>query len=101
MSRSIPPGLLSLGFQTMTLSNSTAQGLNSTCQAAKAIIFSVETNAVRMRADGTDPTKNTGVLIRADEAYLIELGKSSTLKFQRSTGTAKVSIQALKYVGDV
>ena len=90
-----------LGFQTLTLSNSTAQGLNSTCRKARAFILSVETNSVRMRMDGTKPTLNTGVLLTASGGpYYVDFYNGTGLAFQRSTGTAKVSIQAFKNTND-
>lgn len=89
-----------LGFQTLTLSNSTAAGLNSTCRMARALLFSVETNSVRMRMDGTKPTRNTGVLLTTGAPYYIDFYNGTGLSFQRTTGTAKVSIQALKNAND-
>ena len=95
-------GLIPVGFETLTLSNSTAQGLNSTSRAsASVVVFSVETNSVRMRADGTAPTKTTGVLFAAGGPYCLDWDGSAAFKFQRSTGTAKVSVQTFRYPGTV
>lgn len=91
----------SLGFQVLTLSNSTAAGLNSTCAKARAIIFTVETNPVRLRMDGVAPTRNTGILFNTTGGpYYIDWYNGTGLKFQRTTGTSKVSIQALKNAND-
>ena len=80
-------------FETITLSNSTAVGLNSTGRNAHMIEFSVETNDIRMRHDGTDPALTTGVLYKKDLApYRLSFNGTAALKFQRSTGTAKVSV---------
>lgn len=95
-------GLKPVSFETLTLSNSTAVGLNSTARAsASVIVFSVETQNVRMRADGTAPTKTTGVLFATDQTYVLDIDGSTDLKFQRTTGTAKVSIQTFRYPGTV
>jgi hypothetical protein len=89
-----------LGGQVLTLSNSTAGTLNSTCQNARAILFSVETNDVRIRLDHTRPTLTTGVLFAKDNTYWLDFYNGTGLSFQRSTGTAKVSIQAFKNAND-
>lgn len=94
-------GLVSVGFQTMSLSNSTAVGLNSTTLPSSVLDISVETNDARYRADGTDPALTTGVMLKQGSIYRFEgLGGIANLKFQRSTGISKVSIQAYKHVGD-
>ena len=61
--------------------------------------ISIETNAVRMRSDATAPTLTTGVLISSGVLFVFEgYNGTANLKFQRSTGTAKVSIMAYKNV---
>ena len=93
-------GLIPVGFQTMSLANSTAVAVNSTCRGGSVLIISVETNAVRFRADATAPTLTTGVLLPKDLApYRIEYNGSANFKFQRATGTAKVSLMSFKYAG--
>lgn len=100
--RTAMAGLIPLGFQTFSLSNSTAVGLNSTLSEARAIRVSVETQACRIRDDGTDPALTTGVLLATGYHFLEGLTTSgaSALKFQRSTGTSKVSILGYKLAGD-
>lgn len=98
--RNIPAGLTVLGFQTISLANSTALGLNSTCLPGHSFIISVETKSVRVRLDGTNPALTTGVLLNTTASpYFLDVA-GSTLKFQRTTGTAKVSVIARKYVGE-
>ena len=97
--RSIPAGMTALGFQTISLANSTALGLNTTCIGGKFFHLSVETNSCRYRADGVSPALTTGVLLATGEHWLFDM-KGSTLKFQRSTGTAKVSVMSYKYKGE-
>lgn len=89
--RIILQGLTPLAVQTIDLTNSTAAGLNSTSQTGHMFDVSVETQAVRMRVDGTDPTLSTGVLVATGTYKAWQL--PSTVTFQRSTGSAKVTIQ--------
>lgn len=91
MQRTIPAGLTPLAIQTVTLSNSTAVSLNGTSQGGHIFDLSIETAAVRYRADGTDPTLTTGILLATGTYHGVQLPAAAT--FQRSTGTAKVTIQ--------
>jgi hypothetical protein len=95
-------GLVPVGLQVMSLTNGTAIGLNSTLRAARVLLISVETNAARMRADGTAPALTTGVLFPKDVAPVRFEGYNGTalLKFQRTTGVSKVSIFGWKHHGD-
>lgn len=98
--RNIPAGLISAGFQTISLANSTALGLNTTCILGKAFLVSVETKAARVRMDGSNPALTTGVLLNTTNSpYFLDV-PGSVLKFQRTTGTAKVGVQAFKYKGE-
>jgi hypothetical protein len=91
---------IALGFQEMSLANSTAVTLNSTTNKARALLVTVETNNVRIRFGDTAPTLNTGVLLPKDDTYWIPFYDGGGLSFQRSTGTAKVTVQAFKNKGD-
>ena len=97
--RNTPAGMKVVGFQTLSLANSTALGLNTTCITAHTFHLSVETNSCRYRADATAPTLTTGVLLATGMTWLFD-APPANLKFQRSTGTSKVSIMAYKYVGE-
>lgn len=92
-------GLVPVGFQTMSLSNSTAVAVNSTCRGGNVLVISVETNGARFRADATAPTLTTGVLIPTGVIFSFEgYNGTSLMKFQRSTGTSKVSLMSYKNV---
>lgn len=97
--RTVPAQMVSAGFQTISLANSTALGLNTTCATGRWFSISVETNSCRYRADGSSPALTTGVLLTAGHHWLPDV-PGSVLKFQRTTGTSKVSIQAWKYKGE-
>jgi hypothetical protein len=96
------PGLNPVGFQTLALGNSTAAGLNSTCQAGSVILFSVEGNDVYMRDDGADPTNNTGVLFGVGSVPYFYNGDLGAVKFCRkgTSGTGTVHVAAYKQAGD-
>jgi hypothetical protein len=98
--KSILPGLISTGFQTITLADSTAIGINSTLRDAGAQVlrFTVETENARYREDGTDPALTTGVLLPKDTLYeWFGYSSTSALMFQRTTGTCKIQVQSYKY----
>lgn len=95
--------LIPAAFQTSSLANSTAVAINSTVRNAGACVLdvSVETNNVRYRADATAPTLTTGVLLQKDDTYrFYGYNGTSLFRFQRQTGTAKISIMAYRYKGD-
>ena len=94
-------GLVSVGFQASALADSTAIGLNSTTLPSSVLDISIETNDARYRADGVDPTLTTGVILKQGATYRFEgIGGIANLKFQRTTGTCSISIQAYKHIGD-
>lgn len=97
--RFAPAGLIALGFQTLSLGNSTALGLNTTTIAGTAFHISIETQNIRYRGDGTDPALSTGVLLIKDADYWMLGINGVNLNFQRTTGTAKVSIMSYKWPG--
>ena len=88
---------LTNGTQVLSLSNSTAVALNSTVTTAHVVVFSVETNDVRMWYNSA-PTLNTGILWQKDDTYILEgVSSSITPQFQRSTGSATVHAEGLVY----
>ena len=98
--RAVEGGRIPVAFQSMSLADSTAIAVDSTVRAAGAhlLVISVETQPVRMRADGADPTLTTGVVYQKDILYEFPgYNGSSDMAFQRTTGTAEVSIMAYKY----
>ena len=98
--RNTPAGLVAVGFQALSLSNSTASGLNTTCATGKFFHVSVETQDARYRGDGTNPALTTGVLLKKDLEHWIMDVAGSQIKFQRTTGTTKISVMAYKYDGE-
>lgn len=94
-------GLVAVGFQQISLSNSTAQGLNSTVRnGAHVLDLSVDGENARYRQDGSDPTLTTGVILFKDNTYRWEgLAESdiANLKFIRQTGTCIINVQSYKH----
>ena len=97
--RNIDAGMVSAGFQTISLANSTALGLNTTCKVGTWFHISVETQSLRYRDDGVAPALTTGVLL-ATGAHWLPNVDGDNLKFQRTTGTCKLSVQAYKPKGE-
>lgn len=95
MASNTPAGLIPVGFQTISLANSTALGLNTTCITGRTFHFSVETQSARYRDDGTAPALTTGVLLATGTHWLLDVDPTK-LKFQRTTGTAKISIMSYR-----
>jgi hypothetical protein len=100
--RTVPGNLVPVAFQSMSLSNSTAVAVSSAIRASSHCLhISVETNDVRYRSDATLPTLTTGILLEKDASYWFNgYNGTANMRFQRSTGTSKVSIMGYSYVGD-
>lgn len=98
--RQMLAGLIPVGFQKITLANSTALGLNSTVRiGAHVFDVSVETNDARYRFDSTAASLTTGVLLPAANVYRwegVSPSQIANLTFQRSTGTCVLNIQSYK-----
>lgn len=94
-------GLIPVGAQEMTLSDSTAIAVNSTLRAASVLLFSVETQSARFSMSAT-PALTTGVLFRTSPGIYMLEGYNGTSKamFQRSTGTCTVQIEGFRHPGD-
>jgi len=94
-------GLIPHATQVIALSDSTALGVNSTVQEARVLRISIETNNVRYRDDGTDPALTTGIVLWSGQTYAFDgFNGTGDLKFQRTTGSATVTIAAYKHAGD-
>ena len=94
-------GLIPVGLQVISLTNSTAVAINGTVRPSTFLRISVETNDVRYRDDGTAPTLTTGLLLQSDAVYEFSgFNNTSLLKFQRATGSATVTIAGYRHPGD-
>lgn len=100
-SRNVPAGLISKGFQKITM-NSTATALNSTCQIGTSFLVSVETQSVRMTLDGsTTPAASTGILLTAaNSPYWLMSVNGANLKFARATAGAILQVMSFGWPSD-
>ena len=80
----------SLGYQQIT-SLSSAAGLTVQKGAAGALI-QCETQNVRWRDDGTDPTTTVGMLLEAGKELVYEAGNLAALKFIEVSASAKLNV---------
>lgn len=96
--KSIPPGLVPIASQKLTL-NSTAVSLNGTVRAgAQVLDVTAETQAARYLF-GT-PLTSTGILIAANSRVRIEgFNGTSALKFVAGASGAILNVQSYKYSG--
>lgn len=78
-----------LGYQQIT-SLSSATALTVPTGATRALIVA-ETQAVRWRDDGTDPTASVGMPV-ATSTYLSYDGDLSRIKFIEQTASAKLNV---------
>lgn len=101
--RTMLAGLIPTAFETLTV-NSTAGGLNSTTLAAGGSVlrFSIETNSVRYRIDGTEPTDSSGILLTTGVYEWQGFNGTSALKFIDSTpgSDATINLTRFRHAGD-
>jgi hypothetical protein len=83
-----------LGYQQIT-SVVAAQALTVPAGAQYAVIC-VESQSVRWRDDGTDPTASVGEILTVGQNLVYD-GKLSAIKFIEVTPSAKVNISYYKY----
>lgn len=77
------------GYQQLTV-HSAATSL-TVPHLANVAVISVETQAVRMRDDGTDPTASIGFPLATGTPFTYD-GELSRLKLIAQTGTATVNV---------
>lgn len=79
-----------LGYEQIT-SMSAAVGLTVPAGACLAVI-QCETQNVRWRDDGTDPTASVGMLMKTTDQPLRFYGSLGRLKFIEATASAKLDV---------
>lgn len=98
--RWVKGALIPSTFEVISLANSTSLAPSTTTRGADVLHVSVETQNARYRADTTAPTLNTGVLLQKDNDYWFEgYTGNANMKFQRTTGTCTLNVQAFTHVG--
>ena len=84
-----PGNLRPLGYQQIT-SLGSAVGLTVPSGATVALI-EPETQSVRWRDDGTNPTASVGMMLAADD-YIFYTGYLENIKFIQVTASAKLNV---------
>lgn len=79
-----------LGYQQYT-SLSSATGLSNIPQGATLALITPETQSIRWRDDGTDPTASVGMPVTAG-AYLSYDGDLNRIKFIQQSASAKINV---------
>ena len=76
------PNYNSLDYETLSVSSSVVQ-LTGGVTGARYFVGVVETNGVRMRTDGTDPTTTEGVLIASGKRIVLSESEIASAEFIR------------------
>lgn len=80
------------GFEALAVS-STAVGFTvATADHAKRAIVRVESNSVRWRADGTNPTATVGMPLEVGDELVVWGTDIHTIKFIRQSADATLSV---------
>lgn len=78
-------------FEKLTVSN-TAKAVTA-AKINEGVFITVETDAIRWRADGTDPDATTGHLVAANGSFYIADPRSvANLRMIRVTGDATIQV---------
>lgn len=78
------------GYSQIT-SVSSAVGLGTIPSGVKLTLIQCESQDVRWRDDGTNPTTSVGVVLQAGQT-LVYNGNPSTIKFIETTASAKLNV---------
>lgn len=83
-------GLDALGYQQLT---SLAAAAGMTIPAGTSVVLvQPETQNVRYRDDGTDPTASVGMLLVANTVYQFNIAQLARCKFIEAAASAKLNI---------
>ena len=78
-----------LGYESLSVAAS-AVALTGGVTGAKSFVGTVETGAIRMRGDGTNPTTSEGQLFDTGSVIVLSESDIDSAKFIRDTGTSGV-----------
>lgn len=82
--------LSALGHQQIT-SLSSAVGFTSIPDGTELVIVQAETQNVRFRDDGTNPTASVGIILVANTVYEFSMAQFARVKFIEVTASAKLN----------
>lgn len=80
-----------LGYQQIT-SLSSAVGLTSIPAGTISVNVQPETQNVRYRDDGTNPTSSVGMILYVGGVYEFKLAQIASMKFIEVTASAKLNV---------
>ncbi len=84
-------GVLEPASYTQISSLSSAVGLGTIPSGVKLVLIQPETQSVRWRDDGTDPTASVGMLLAAGDV-LVYNGSPSAIKFIETAASATLNV---------
>lgn len=65
--RALPTFYSPIGFQKLTVSDTAVGFTLPATPVTRAVVFSVESDQIRFRVDGSDPDSTTGILLSAGD----------------------------------
>jgi hypothetical protein len=95
MSQGIAPGLIPNGHSQLT-SLSSAVGLGTIPADTRLIAIQAETQPLRWRDDGTNPTSSVGMIIAAGDILWYDGAKPGSLKLIETASSAKANLAFYK-----
>lgn len=91
--RALPAFYSPTGFQKLTVSNTAVGFTIPTTVQTRAVMFTVETDQIRFRVDGTAPDSATGILLEAgDLVEMTNVDMITNFKAIRVTSDATLQI---------
>lgn len=91
MSNGVGPGLIPNGYSQIT-SLSSAAGIGTIPAGTRLIALQAESQNLRWRDDGTNPTTTVGMILAAGDVLWYDGTKQSSIKFIEVTATAKLNV---------
>jgi hypothetical protein len=85
------PSKDALGHEQIAVLTS-AVGFTSIPAGTETVLLQAETQNVRWRDDGTNPTSTVGLILIANTLYEFTVGQLARMKFIEAAATAKLNI---------
>lgn len=84
-------GAQALGYTQVTVLTA-AVGVGTIPVGSETVVLQVESQDVRYRDDGTNPTGTVGMLLKTNTFYEFTVAQLSSMKFIESAASAKLNI---------
>lgn len=95
--RVLPSYYSPTGFQKLTVSSSAVGFTLPTTVQTRAVIFTVETNQIRMKVDGNDPNATDGILLYVGDE--VELTNVQMINNCKLIATGSDGLVQIHYFG--